>query len=82
MRSRQPQTRGLNKNRNPRLKAIFKGAATTVIHPKSRNAFHTAYDHLCEQGTKPNLAKVTVARKLAATIWKMWKNEEVCDPER
>lgn len=82
VRSRQPQTRGLNKNRNPRLKAIFKGAATTVIHPKSHNAFHTAYDQLCEQGTKPNLAKVTVARKLAATTWTMWKNEEIYDPER
>jgi len=31
-------------------------------------------------GTKPNLARVTLARKLAAIVLAMWKSEEVYDP--
>jgi hypothetical protein len=64
------------------LKGIFKGAATTVIAHAAPGPFRAAYDRLLEQGTKPNLAKVTVARKLAATTLAMWKNEETYDPER
>lgn len=81
-RARVPLTRGLNRNFNRTLKSIFKGAATTVIAHQENNPFRAAYDRLCEQGTKPNLAKVTVARKLAATVLAMWKNEEVYDPKR
>jgi transposase len=70
------QTRGLNRNHNHVLKAIFKGAATTVITARSGpNRFRGAYDRLLEQGTKPNLAKLTVARKLAATVLAVWKTE-------
>lgn len=75
------QTRGLNRNHNKILKAIFKGAATTVIHSRP-NRFLEAYERLCEQGTKPNLAKLTVARKLAATALSMWKSQEVYDPNK
>ena len=81
VRSRQAQPRNLNKNRNRHLKMIFKGAATTVIH-SAPNPFREAYERLCEQGTKPNLAKVTVARKIAATAPAVWKSQEVYDPER
>lgn len=69
------QTRGLNRNHNHVLKAIFKGAATTVITRCGPNRFRQAYDRLLEQGTKPNLAKLTVARKIAATVLAVWKNE-------
>lgn len=82
VRGRVVQTRGLNRNRNATLKWIFKGAATTVISTMGPNALREAYDRVCEQGTKPNLAKLTVARKLAATTLAMWKSEEVYDPER
>jgi transposase len=82
VRARQPMTRGLNRNFNRTLKLIFKGAATTVIAHAAPNSFRAAYDRLCEQGTKPNLAKVTVARKLAATALAMWKTEEAYDPKR
>lgn len=75
------QTRGLNRNHNHTLKAIFKGAATTVIAHARPNPLRAGYDRLCEQGTKPNLAKLTVARKIAATVLAMWKSEEVYDPE-
>jgi transposase len=82
VRARVAQTRGLNFNYNRTLKMIFKGAATTVIAHAAPNPFREAYDRLCGQGTRPNLAKVTVARKIAAAALAMWKNEEVYDPER
>lgn len=77
-----PLPRGLNRNFNRTLKAIFKGAAFTVITQTTSNPLHAAYDRLCAQGTKPNLAQVSVARKLAAATLAMWKNQEVYDPER
>lgn len=33
-------------------------------------------------GTKPNLAKVTLARKLAAITLAMWKTKEAYDPKK
>jgi hypothetical protein len=75
-------TRGLNRNHNHLLKAIFKGAATTVIAHAAPNPLRKAYDRLCAQGTRPNLAKLTVARRIAATVLAMWKREEVYDPAK
>ena len=31
---------------------------------------------------KPNLAKLTLARRIAGTVLSMWKNQEVYDPDR
>lgn len=76
------QTRGLSFSHNRRLKAIFKGAATTVIAHAGRNPLREAYDRMLEQGTKPNLAKLTVARKIAAIVLAMWKAKEKYDPAR
>jgi transposase len=76
------QTRGLNRNHNHQLKAIFKGAATTVIAHMNSNPLREDYDRLCESGTKPNLAKLTIARKIAAITLAMWKKEERYDPDR
>lgn len=76
------RTRGLNFNFHRRLKYIFKGAATTVIAHARPNPFRETYDRLCAEGTKPNLAKVTVARKIAATTLAMWKSGEEYDPKR
>lgn len=75
-------TRGLNHNHNHMLKAIFKGAATTVISRARPNPLREAYDRLCAQGTKPNLAKLTIARRIAGTVLAMWKSQEVYDPKR
>ena len=33
-------------------------------------------------GIKPNLAKLTVARRVAAIVLAMWKHQEVYDPAR
>jgi transposase len=77
------QTRGLNPRRNPVLKDVFKGAANMVAALKMKNEpLHQDYQRLLESGTKPNLAKLTLARKLAATALAMWKNEEVYSPDK
>ncbi len=82
-RSHVAQTRGLNLNHNHVMKAIFKGAAITVIDRRAKpTRFRETYERLCDQGTKPNLAKLTVARQIAATVLAMWKSEEVYDPTR
>jgi hypothetical protein len=67
------QTRGLNCNHNRMLKAAFKGAATSVIqlHPGSTLRAH--YDRMLAAGIKPNLAKRTLARKIAAITMALWK---------
>jgi transposase len=82
VRAKVKQTRGLNRNHNRVLKAVFKGAATTVTNQHRDSAFAQDYRRQLEGGTKPNLAKLTLARRIAATALAMWKNEEVYDPDR
>jgi hypothetical protein len=60
----------------------FKGAATTLITLQRQSPLGAHYDHLLASGTKPNLAKVTLARKIAAIVLAMWENAEVYDPTR
>ena len=79
--SRVNKTRGLNKKRHPVLKDIFKGAATTVIEKLPDHALHADYQR-CLKNTKPNLAKLTLARRIAAIVLAMWKNEEAYDPAK
>lgn len=76
------QTRGLTRQRNPVLKSIFKGAATTVITQLPDDPLHAHYQRMLERGIKPNLAKLTLARRIAAIVLAMWKHEEVYDPTR
>jgi transposase len=77
------QTRGLNRNRQPLLKALFKGAATTVIQQMPKHPLHQDYQRMITEGNiKPNLAKVTLARRIAATTLAMWKHQEDYDPSK
>ena len=72
------RTRGLNRNHNPTLKAIFKGAALVANHQTpAGHPLKEAYARLLEGGTRPPLARLTIARKIAATVLAMWKREEV-----
>jgi hypothetical protein len=75
-RSRKPATvRGLNTNHNHDLKDIFKGAATRVS--SSRGPLHDFYEALLAKGRKPTMARLTLARKIAAITLIVWK-KEVC----
>ncbi len=82
MRARVQKTRGLNRNHNARLKDIFKGAATTVITRLPADPLHQHYLRLTSAGTRPNLAKLTIARRVAAIVLRMWKDEKEYDPSR
>jgi transposase len=80
-RPKKVQTRGLNRNRNPVLKAAFKGAAQTVIgmhdHPLA-----VAYRAQLAQGTSDSSALLTVARRIAAAVLALWKSKETYDVNR
>lgn len=80
-RAKVAQTRGLNFNHNHTLKCIFKGAATTVIAQSDKEPLRRDYERLLKAGTKPNLAKVTLARKIAAIALSMWKSQEAYNPK-
>jgi transposase len=82
VRSQVAKTRGLNRRHNSTLKVIFKGAATTIVTKQPDEPLRRDTQRLLDQGTKPNLAKVTLARKIAATALVMWKRQEVYDPAR
>jgi transposase len=79
-RSRPPLTRGLNRNHNPMLKSIFKGAATAAA--AKPGPLKDLYDACVARGTKPDLAKVTLARKISAIVLRLWKRGELWDPKK
>ena len=74
------RTRGLNRACNRSLKALFKGAATTVLKHSKPNPLRDKYEQLLAAGTKPNLAKLTIARSIAAMVLAMWKTETKYKP--
>lgn len=82
LRAEVQQTRGLSRKRNAVLKAVFKGAATTVITQMLDHPLHAGYQRMLEAGIKPNLARLTLARRIAAIVLSMWKHKEVYDPQR
>jgi transposase len=82
VRARVAQTRGLSRKRNPLLKTVFKGAATTVIQKLPEHPLHAHYQRMLQAGIKPNLARLTLARKIAAIVLSMWKHKEAYDPKR
>jgi transposase len=78
-RSKKPQQlRGLNQNHNHEMKEIFKGAATRASC--GMGPFHDFYAGLLAKGMKPELARLTLARKIAAITLTLWKKEERFDP--
>jgi hypothetical protein len=76
---RKPLPRGLNHNYNRVLKNVFKGAALTAAY---RGPFKEVFDRRVANGTEPNLALLTLARKIAAITLALWKKGEPFDIER
>ena len=72
-------TRGLNRNHNHLLKRVFKSAASSAC---ASGPFKPAYDARIAQGMDPSLARLSIARKLAATTLAIWKRGEKFAPER
>jgi transposase len=63
--------RGLNTNHNHDLKNIFKGAATRAA--AIAGPFRDFYAALLDRGMKPSMARLTLARKIAAITLLVWK---------
>lgn len=64
------------------MKATFEGAATTVLASRCCAPLSEHYTRLLEEGARPDLAKLTIARKIAAIVLAMLETEEVFDSER
>jgi transposase len=71
--------RGLNKNHNHDLKWIFKSAA--VKASSSAGPLHEFYERLLAKGMKPSMARLTLARKIAAITLIVWKKGTHFDAE-
>jgi transposase len=69
-------TRGLNRNHSPMLKQVFKGAAQRAL---SCEPYQVYYQGLLDQGRRPEMARLTLARKLAAVVLAIWQNQEEFD---
>ncbi len=59
-----------------------KGAAMSVLIHYPHDPLRQHYDRLLEGGTAPNLARVTLARKIASISLAVWKKKEAYQPER
>jgi transposase len=71
-RSKKPQQlRGLNTNHNHDLKNIFKGAAMSAS--TAAGASRDFYEALLAKGRRPTMARLTLARKIAAITLMVWK---------
>ena len=79
--ARVPQPRGVSLLHKHSLKSIVKGAATTVITQRNKDPIYRRYERLIDGSTKPNLAKLSLARMIAATVLRMWKDEKEYDPD-
>src|SRR6266542_6233832 len=72
--------RGLNKDHNHDLKGLFKGAATMAsVRP---GPFQDFYQAALAKGIKPTMARLTLARKIAAITLTLWKKGENFDAEK
>jgi len=75
-RHKQAETRGLNQSFSRRLKVAFKGAALEALKTE---AFKKVYERLTSNGVRAEMARLTIARKLAAVALAIWKSGEAYD---
>ena len=69
--------RGLNWNYSHELKNVFKSAATTAS--ATDGVFREFYELRIAQGMLPAMARLTLARKMAAIALVLWKKGEAFD---
>jgi transposase len=79
-RSKKPQQiRGLNQNHNHEMKEIFKSTALSAS--RCAGPLQDFYAGLLAKGMKPDMARLTLARKIAAITLTLWKKGEHFDAE-
>ena len=72
--------RGLNDNHNKDVKNLFKSAA---ISASTRpGPLHDFYAARIAKGIRPTMARLTLARKIAAIVLTMWKKGVGFDPQQ
>ena len=76
LRTGKAATRGLTQDYNRTLKHVFKSAALTASRYEP---FKSCYAGLLGRGLRPELARVTVARKIAAITLAVWKKGQKFD---
>lgn len=71
-RSKKPAfVRGLDPGHNHQLKDLFKSAAIQASTMKG--PFREFYEALVAKGMRPEMARLTLARKIAAITWVVWQ---------
>jgi len=65
------EIRGLNRNYNHDLKNLFKGAA--IVAATKPGPFAEFYAELLAKGMRPEMARLTLARKIATIVLIVWK---------
>jgi transposase len=79
-RARKPASiRGLNENHNHDLKNLFKSAA--ILASNKPGPFQEFYGALLTKGMRPEMARLTLARKIAAITLHLWKKGECFDAQ-
>ena len=79
-RKRKPiATRGLNPNCNRRLKDTFISAAIGGIRTEPYRSY---LGRLQDGGMRAEMARLTLARKIAAIALRIWKKGETFDPKK
>jgi transposase len=68
---KQVEIRGLNRNYNHDLKNLFKGAA--LVAATKPGPFAEFYAQLLAKGMRPEMARLTLARKIATIVLIVWK---------
>ncbi|OGT28763.1 MAG: hypothetical protein A2Z17_01520 [Gammaproteobacteria bacterium RBG_16_66_13] len=79
-RRRRPLTRGLNRNHNRSLKHVFKSAASAATGRPG--ALQDLYRAMLDRGMRPDMARLTLARKFAALTLRLWKRGDRYDPAK
>jgi transposase len=72
--------RGLSNNHNSDLKNLFKGAALSAS--TRPGPLHDFYAALLAKGMRPTMARLTLARKIAAISLTMWKKGAEFDAQQ
>jgi transposase len=73
------EIRGLNRNYNHDLKNLFKGAA--IVAATKPGPFAEFYAELLAKGMRPEMARLTLARKIATIVLIVWKRGACFDAQ-
>jgi len=76
---KQSSIRGLNRNCNHDLKNLFKSAA--IVASSKPGPFQEFYTTLLTKGIRPEMARLTLARKIATIVLIMWKRGACFDAQ-